>query len=259
MPSGDRRTRLLPARALHPAPYEELAGFGATLVCSLSSDLRTGPRIQDGITLDSGDQDSAAQGSAGPDGGAPGALLLVAADERVLAAMQDAVEVLVAQASLALERIALTDAVNRRDSDRYVHSVVRNTADVVLIVDETRRVRYASPSLAMVLGVELPPFASLSDLVHPDDFDQVTRTLGRTRRGDSDGTHDTWNLRRRDGRRVLVEVSYRDLRHDRMVRGFVLTMRDITERRRHEQEMIRYALQSSPAGQNRRKSADKFR
>ncbi|WP_213450983.1 PAS domain S-box protein [Rhizomonospora bruguierae] len=229
-----RRTRVLPARALHPALRDQLGHFAATLVCPLVLDGRSG-----------GDRRLGA--------------LFVAAQERLLAALQDSIEVLAAQATLALERIALTDEVNRRDGDRYVRTIVQNTADAVLIADEDGRIRYASPSLATLLGVAAPAFATLRDIVHPDEQDQPGCTLDRSRAAsDPGGVRDDWTLRGRGGDRVPVEVICRDLRQDRMVRGFVLTLRNPAARREQEQEAIRRALGESSAGQNRRSALNRF-
>jgi hypothetical protein len=93
-PADDRCTSLIPVADLPPAARSELAGFTDALVCPLSSR---------------------------PDA-APAGTVTVAADRRVLAAAQDAIEVLAAQARLALERIALTDVISRRDSDRYLRT-----------------------------------------------------------------------------------------------------------------------------------------
>ncbi|GIJ49111.1 hypothetical protein Val02_59970 [Virgisporangium aliadipatigenens] len=183
----------------------------------------------------------------------------VAADPRVLAVAHDAIEVLAGQAALALERIALTDAINRRDTERYLRTVVRQTADVVLIVDPDERVRYASPSMRRVLGVEPPVSGFLRDVAHPDDHGQIAHTLERAAQAhDSGDVLDVWHLRRSDGTRATVEVSFRDLRHDRMVRGYVLTLHDITERRAREAEATRRALQGLPADQNRQSANRKF-
>jgi PAS domain S-box-containing protein len=215
-----RRTRIVPTHLLRTDLRAELDAFDTALVCPL----------------------------------APGAgVVLVAAAEDALVAAQDAVEVLAAQAAQALDRIALTEVATRRDSDEYLRAVVRHTTDVVLVIDDDQRIRYASPSLRTVLGVEPPAFATLRDIVDPDDHDQVMRTLFL-----GEDSRDVWNLQRPDRSRVLVEVSYRDLREDRLVRGFVITLRDITAERAAQQESVRRAIESSPAGQNRRSVSKKF-
>jgi PAS domain S-box-containing protein len=186
--------------------------------------------------------------------------LFVAGPHEVLAALRDAVEVIAAQAALALERIALTDAVSRHQSDASLHTVMRNTTDVVVVIDDEHRVRWASQSLATVLGTPPPAFGMLCDLFHPEDHDQVRRTLELARQAPGpEGAADSWSLRRPDGTRVLVEVRCRDRRRDRMVQGFVITMRDVTAQRRHEQEGMLRALRSTAAGQNCESLASKFR
>src|SRR5688572_32014350 len=49
-------------------------------------------------------------------------------------------------------------------------------------------------------------------------------------------------------RSVQVEVSGRDLRHDPTVRGLVVTMRDVTERRLLERELMHRAFHDSLTG-----------
>ncbi len=235
--AANRRTRLVTTSMLGEDMRREFEAFRVTLVCPLIVDRRA-------------ERD--------PGAGA----LFVAADEPALRATQDVIEVLAAQAALALERIALTDAAHRRDSDEYLRAVVQNTADVVVIIDEDQRIRYASPSLQSVLDIVPPPAATLRDIVHPDDHDQVAKTLAaaerlRSNAGDT-GARDVWSLRRPDGSRAVVEVSYRDLRHDRIVRGIIVTMRDITAEQEQRLEAIRRTLDASPAGQNRRSVSRKF-
>jgi PAS domain S-box-containing protein len=187
-----------------------------------------------------------------PNGGA----LVLTGRRDVLSPARDALEVLAGQAALALDRISLVEAIGRRDSDLYLRAVIRNTADMVLVIDEDQRIRYASPALRDLLGEDdLPPLATLDDLVHPDDRRQVRRAL----LADGDGTL-YCSLRRADESQVLVEATYRDLREDRLVQGFVVTVRDVTgghdptERHPHREH-----VDELPAWVNRRSAQHKFR
>ncbi len=187
-----------------------------------------------------------------PHGGA----LLIEGRHDVITAGRDALEVLAGQAALALDRICLVDAVGRRDSDIYLRTVVRNTADLMLVIDEDQAIRYASPALRTLIGKEeLPPFATLADLVHPDDSGQVHRAL----RKEGDGVL-YCSLQRGDQTQVMVEATYRDLRDDRLVRGFVVTLRDVT--RSHDPvERVPHLdhVDELPAWVNRRSAQHKFR
>jgi PAS domain S-box-containing protein len=231
--AGERRTRLVNTTTLDPDLRERLAGCDAALVFPLSA-------------------------GGGPGAEAPAAML-VAGARTTLLTTRDAIEVLAAQSALAVERIELTDSMNRRDSDEYLRAVARNATDVVLVIDDDERIRYASPSLVTVLGVPPAVRRTLHELVDPRDRYQVERAANEVRRSaEPDGVRDVWVLHRPDGSRVTVDVTYRDLRADRMVRGFVVTMHDATERHLIEERLRRQALQASPGGKNRRSSARKF-
>ncbi|MCY1141730.1 PAS domain-containing protein [Actinoplanes sp. Pm04-4] len=187
-----------------------------------------------------------------PSGGA----LILTGRREALTAAHDALEVLAGQAALALDRISLVEAVGRRDSDLYLRAVISNTADLMLVLDEDQRIRYASPALHEVLGDEkLSPLATLEDLVHPDDRGQIRRAFATG----GDGTL-FCALRRPDHSQVLVEATYRDLRDDRLVQGFVVTMQNVSD----TQDPIdriphRDHVDELPAWVNRRSAQHKFR
>jgi PAS domain S-box-containing protein len=187
-----------------------------------------------------------------PSGGA----LIVSARREVLANTRDALEVLAGQAAMALDRISLVEAVGRRDSDQYLRTVIGNTADLMLVIDDDQRIRYASPAVHDLLGDDqLSPLATLTDLVHPDDRGQVRRAF----QSNGDGTL-FCSLRRPDESQILVEATYRDLREDRLVRGYVVTMRNVTEAHDPgERQPHRDHVDELPAWVNRRSAQHKFR
>ncbi|MGI5214188.1 putative bifunctional diguanylate cyclase/phosphodiesterase [Plantactinospora sp. CA-290183] len=219
-----RRTRLLRIRTLQPALAEQLRGFETVVLCPLVGDGRA---------------------SGAPRVGA----LLVAADSRLLPSLRDSLEVLADQAAMALERISLGQEIDRRNSETYFRSLVQNAADVILIVDDDHRIRYASPSVSAVLGLDPTDCTDLRAVLHGDEQLSVAALLDSTRTGsDRWGEGVDWSVRRSDGQRVQLEVSCRDLRRDRAVRGYVLTMRDVTERVRLEQELTHRAVHDTLTG-----------
>jgi PAS domain S-box-containing protein len=187
-----------------------------------------------------------------PSGGA----LVLTGRRDFLAVTRDSLEVVAGQAALALDRISLVEAVGRRDSDLYLRAVIRNTADVMLVIDEDQRIRYASPALRALIGTEeLPPLATLHDLVHPDDRTEVRQAL----QSEGDGVV-YCALRRPDDTQILVEATYRDLRADRLVQGFVVTLRDVTKGRAPEEQIPHLEhIDALPAWLNRRSAQHKFR
>jgi PAS domain S-box-containing protein len=187
-----------------------------------------------------------------PSGGA----LIVTARRDVLAVSHDALAVLAGQAAMALDRIMLVEAVGRRDSDQYLRTVISNTAELMLVIDDDQRIRYASPAVRKLLGMdELSPLATLTDLVHPDDQGPVRRAF----QSNGDGKL-FCSLRRTDETQILVEATYRDLREDRLVQGYVVTLRNVTAGHDpQEQHPHRDHLDELPAWVNRRSAQHKFR
>jgi diguanylate cyclase (GGDEF)-like protein/PAS domain S-box-containing protein len=165
-----------------------------------------------------------------------------------LLSLQRAMEVLASQVALALERIALSEEVNRRNSEAYFRTLVLNTSDVILILDDEDRLRYASPSAEHVLGNDDPVGMQLADIIHPVDRARLADVLTKVRAGG--GPQDGLDFRAIGRRRtaVMLEMHCRDLREDATVAGIVVTLRDVTERRQLERELTHQAFHDSLTG-----------
>jgi diguanylate cyclase (GGDEF)-like protein/PAS domain S-box-containing protein len=215
-------SRLCRFEDLDPVLAAEVPGFTTALLCPL-------------VLAD--------RPTAGPSMG----LLVVAADEAVLITLRGAVEVLASQAALAVERVTLSREVIRRDSEAYFRTLVQNAHDVILIVDDAGRIGYASPSAQTVLGPGCVLGTSVADLLDRDDRAGAQRAL-LAARGGTGATVRGYGITRTDGRRIDVEVASRDLRDDPTIQGVVLTLRDVTEERRLQQELTHRAFHDPLTG-----------
>ncbi|RJK93155.1 EAL domain-containing protein [Vallicoccus soli] len=184
---------------------------------------------------------------------APDGVVVVAGTSLELLAVQEALQTLVAQVVLAHVRAGLDAALVARRSEERFRALVQNTSDVILVLDEAERVRFATPSVARLLG--WPPEevegCDLRALVHPDDVERVLALLVRVRAAAGPGTH-TADLRLlgsgSPARAVEVEAVMSDLRGEEVVRGLVLTLRDVTERRTLERELAHRAFHDGLTG-----------
>ncbi|MEV6965569.1 bifunctional diguanylate cyclase/phosphodiesterase [Hamadaea sp. NPDC051192] len=162
-----------------------------------------------------------------------------------------ALEVLASQVTFALERVRLTAEIIERHHDR-LNTLVEQTSDVILIIDDDDRIRYASPSARVLLGTSALSGASLVDLVDSSERRQAGYLLRYARsidpRAVAGGSRADWTLRADDGRTVRVEVSCRDLRTDESIRGVVVTLRDVTNQRRLEHELTRRLFRDALTG-----------
>ncbi|HEY6500197.1 MAG TPA: EAL domain-containing protein, partial [Streptosporangiaceae bacterium] len=178
-------------------------------------------------------------------------VLAVTGASRDLAELAGTFEVLARQAALVVERVVLSREVIRRNSEAYFRTLVHDTSDVILIVDDHGRVRYATPSARSIFG-DIPVDGEyLWDLVQPDEREEIARALAEMRSGDGGQGRDVdedWRITARDGSYVEVEVRCSDLRHEPTVGGLVLTLRDVTEQRQLERELKYRAFHDSLTG-----------
>jgi len=171
----------------------------------------------------------------------------LAARPATLLTLQPSFEALFAQAAMALERIELTAEITRRSSEDYVRTLIRSASDVILVVNDDEVVRYASPAAADVFGWPDVVGASLAELIDGPDQPALRELLARSRaHGDHGGT--VLTAVRADGASLQVECVCRDLRADPTVAGLVLTIRDVTERRRLESDLAYQAFYDGVTG-----------
>jgi diguanylate cyclase (GGDEF)-like protein/PAS domain S-box-containing protein len=178
-------------------------------------------------------------------------VLAVSGASAAMAALAGTFEVLGRQAALVVERVMLSHEVTRRNSEAYFRTLVHDTSDVILIVDDQGRVRYATPSARSIFG-DIPVDGEyLWDLVQPDEREEIARALAEMRSGEGGQGRDVdedWRITARDGSYVEVEVRCSDLRHEPTVGGLVLTLRDVTEQRQLERELKYRAFHDSLTG-----------
>jgi len=113
-------------------------------------------------------------------------------------------------------------------------ALVRHASDLVLVLGDDRKIRWASPSSRRLLGV---PDADLlgkpfADLVHAEDNDAADEVIGSAdeRQIELRLSHATAGWR-------IIALTATDLRHVPAVQGIVLNARDITEAKNLEEKL----------------------
>ena len=118
-------------------------------------------------------------------------------------------------------------------------ALIEHGADLIYIIDDQFRAKYASPSAFHLLGYEENnPFKyDIIQLLHPEDRDMVIEGLKMVI--DNPGVPVSGQLRlpRRNGGWIWVEGTATNLFHVESVKGIVCNLHDVTERKKAEAEI----------------------
>ena len=118
---------------------------------------------------------------------------------------------------------------------------------MILILDDAGTVRYATPSAAALYGAQVEG-KSGAELLASGNRVMPARPPGHAADDRLDPYSGLWRVTSHDGRQLLVEVRYTDLRDNDAVRGRVLTVRDVTEQHHLEEELQHQAFHDALTG-----------
>ncbi len=123
-------------------------------------------------------------------------------------------------------------------------ALVRNTSDVILVTGPDRVIRYVGGPVRDGFGHEPEALVGrpLVDLVGEPDREKLIRVLSEVSASAGRPTRSEWRFRCADGSLRWVEAILTNLEHDPHVRGLVLSLRDVEERKRKEARWQRQAL-----------------
>jgi diguanylate cyclase (GGDEF)-like protein/PAS domain S-box-containing protein len=121
--------------------------------------------------------------------------------------------------------------------DRRLQALVQYASDIVVVLDDTGRVTYASPSVERIFGVRTDPSGDngrFFELFHPDDVPQLLGEIAlRLEHAGHTGFIES-RLRAVAGEWTWFELAVTNLLDDPDVQGYVVNGRDVTERKQAE-------------------------
>ena len=127
----------------------------------------------------------------------------------------------------------------QRESRARFESLVRNSSDVIMVVDGERTIRFASPAVAAALGTPADSIAGkpLLSLAHPEDAAKGAEFLDRLLIARKARRTVRWRLRHSDGNYRHFETVGSNIGDDLVVEGLVINSRDVTDRIALEEQL----------------------
>jgi len=115
-------------------------------------------------------------------------------------------------------------------------ALVEHARDLILVVDEASRIRYASPSAQALLGVDAEALSGRvgTALLHPDDMDVARLALARLVQHPASAETFTCRVRGEAGQWRWMEACGSNALAVPTIGGLVFTLRDITAKRELE-------------------------
>lgn len=124
------------------------------------------------------------------------------------------------------------------NAQKRLHSLLENASEVITIYDKSQKISYISPSVTKILGY------SPQEMIDGKDRERLTQEGLRVLHKMFDTLIETphtsvtfqYIFMKKDGVKVSMEVTGRNMLDDSAIRGIILNSRDITERVRAEKE-----------------------
>ncbi|MCJ7808565.1 MAG: PAS domain S-box protein, partial [Dehalococcoidia bacterium] len=128
-----------------------------------------------------------------------------------------------------------------KSSEQQFRALIENTSDAIVIVNPDATIRYESPSMKRITGYELKDRIGENplDYCHPDDVIKIMGAFLQLLEKRIGITQIELRFQHKDGHWLTFEVTGTNLIDDPAVAGIVLNLRDISERKQTEKEILK--------------------
>ncbi|NOZ47953.1 MAG: PAS domain S-box protein [Chlorobi bacterium] len=131
-----------------------------------------------------------------------------------------------------------TQIIEVENAQKRLHSLLENASEIIYIYDEEQKLKYVSPSVTKILGY------NPEEMMEGKDFDRLTlrgesdlKKMFKSLLENPDEAHTIqYTYMKKNGKKIFLETTGRNLIHDPAINGIILNSQDITERKRAEKE-----------------------
>ena len=131
-----------------------------------------------------------------------------------------------------------------RQSEERFRSLVHNASDIIVILEADGTIRYVSPAIERVLGLQPEDVVGKNAVafVDPLDRNEAIRIFAEAKKEPGIRPPVEFRLRHENGNWRHLEINRSNLLDDPAVGGIVFNLRDVTERKVAEEQLRRRAF-----------------
>jgi PAS domain S-box-containing protein len=147
------------------------------------------------------------------------------------------VKLFVQQAGMFIDRNRIINTL--QESETRHSSMILNISDIIGIAASDNSVKYLSPNMGKWFGWKPSDLAG-TDLfmtVHPDDLEQMQKAFLTHLKNNNSVTTVEYRFKCKDGSYKPIELTAANLVNDPNIKGILLNFRDITDRKKNEEEI----------------------
>ena len=124
------------------------------------------------------------------------------------------------------------------NAQKRQHALLENASEIISIYDEEMKLKYISPSVTNIYGYTIAEMMAGKDLerLTAKGVKEFTETFGKLVEDPSMTATIQYTYMRKDGQKIYIESTGRNLLEDPAINGLIINSRDITERKRAEKE-----------------------
>ncbi|MBS1681887.1 MAG: PAS domain S-box protein [Bacteroidetes bacterium] len=152
---------------------------------------------------------------------------------------QNAEEMQATQEELKRSNTMLEEQIQEvNHTQKRMQLLLENASEVITIYEEDGTVRYVSPSVETILGYNQRELQGNSDLdkIHLNSLEVAKNLFKSLRENPDERLTVQFEYKTKDGDYIWLEATGTNFMNNPAIRGYILNSRDITERRRAEQE-----------------------
>ncbi|MEO6719704.1 MAG: PAS domain S-box protein [Ferruginibacter sp.] len=126
-------------------------------------------------------------------------------------------------------------------SEKRFRAMIENNNEIIALVDANLRTFYRSPASARITGWsndERDAMESIS-IVHPGDVEKVSKIYAAVLANPGKTFPISHRYRHKDGHYIWLEGVMTNLLHDASVKGIITNFKDITERKKAEEKLVK--------------------